>query len=58
MKKKLMKSKRLGKPTTKDQLLKMLRGYPGDTDFGFRNQPRQTLYALEYPDGYSAIVFQ
>jgi hypothetical protein len=48
---------RLGIPQTVGELRKMLEQYPDHTSFGFRNQPLQILYFVEYP-GLKCVCFQ
>lgn len=48
---------RLGIPQTVGELRKLLEQYPDDASFGFRNQPLQILYYLEYP-GLKCVCFQ
>ena len=43
----------LGIATTIGELKKLIKNYPDDTSFGFRNQPMQKLYEVKYDD----IVF-
>jgi len=43
----------LGIATTIGELKELIKNYPDDTSFGFRNQPMQKLYEVKYDD----IVF-
>ena len=47
----------LGAPRTIGELKKLINRYPDNTDFGFRNQPIQTLCHVEFDDKMY-IVFQ
>jgi len=40
----------LGIATTIGELKKLIKNYPDDTSFGFRNQPMQKLYEVKYGD--------
>ena len=40
----------LGIATTIGELKELIKNYPDDTSFGFRNQPMQKLYEVKYDD--------
>lgn len=42
--------KKIGRATTIGELKKMIKDYPDNIPFGFRNQPMQSLYEIKYSD--------
>jgi|SRR5690242_14094795 len=50
--------KKISTPVTVEELREALKDYPGETSFGFRNQPLQSLYELTLvKGGQKYIVF-
>ena len=49
---------KLGTPTSIQELQDLIKQFSGETSFGFRNQPIQTLYKVKYGDGVECVVFQ
>ena len=49
--------KKLGTPKTVGELVSLLEQYDQDMEFGFRNQPTQSLYEVKYTEG-TAVLFQ
>jgi hypothetical protein len=52
-----MAHRKLGTPVTIGELREMIKDFPDDTHFGFRNQPIQKLEVNEY-DGVVYVSFQ
>lgn len=50
--------KEIGTPQTIGEFRKLTKDYLADTEFGFRNQPMQSLYELTEQDGKVSVVFQ
>ena len=48
---------KLGTATTIGELKKLIENFDDNISFGFRNQPMQDLYKIDYED-FTAIVFQ
>ena len=49
--------KQLGTPITIGELKELIKDYPDDTSFGFRNQPIQKLHEISY-SGSKFVAFQ
>jgi predicted translin family RNA/ssDNA-binding protein len=49
--------KKIGKAKTIGELKELIKNYPDNTLFGFRNQPIQELYECKY-DEFNALLFQ
>ncbi len=49
--------RKIGTANTVGELKKPLEPYDNDTDFGFRNQPIQSLFEINLAD-FKAVVFQ
>lgn len=47
----------LGTATTIGELRELIKNYPDETSFGFRNQAMQELHEVKYPDE-TFVVFQ
>lgn len=47
----------IGSPCTVGRLKQILKHFPDDLDFGFRNQPMQQLVFISR-DGYNCLVFE
>lgn len=54
---KMTSMRSLGTAHTIGDLKKMIKDYPDDISFGFRNQLMQCLYEIKYPD-QTFICFQ
>ena len=52
-----MKTKKLGTPKTIKELKEMIKGISDESSFGFRNQPRQSLY-ISTDKNETVIFFQ
>jgi hypothetical protein len=51
------KTKNLGTPKTICELKELIKNYPDETTFGFRNQPMQSLFEIT-DNGERFILFQ
>jgi hypothetical protein len=49
---------RIGTAITIGELRKLIKEYPDDTPFGFRNQPMQSLFSVIHEGHKESIVFQ
>ncbi len=54
----MKETKNLGIVSTIGQLRKLIKKYPDETSFGFRNQPMQELTESQSDEGQTFVSFQ